>query len=144
VLEEAEKNIAFAYYKAVRREFPVNTNDDEQEYLRTYRQKLEARFPGYAKQVFDPQKLPRGIDQLTMAAQRSDLDNNPVALAVRYYSEVRLRALEEANARGLAGFSAQSASDLREYLHNYGLALSQRYPEFARVYDRLLSREVEK
>ena len=144
VLEEAEKNIAFAYYKAVRREFPVNTNEDEQAYLRTYRQKLEARFPGYAKQVFDPQKLPRGIDQLTMAAQRSDLDNNPVALAVRYYSEVRLRALEEANSRGLAGFSAQSAADLREYLHNYGLALSQRYPEFARVYDRLLSREVEK
>jgi len=144
VLEEAEKNIAFAYYKAVRREFPVNTNEDEQAYLRTYRQKLEARFPGYAKQVFDPQKLPRAIDQLTMAAQRSDLDKNPVALAVRYYSEVRLRALEEANARGLAGFSAQSAADLREYLHNYGLALSQRYPEFARVYDRLLSREVEK
>ena len=143
VLEEAEKTIGFAFYKAVRREFPVNLGRDEQAYLRDYREKLEAKYPGYGRQTFDPNKLPRQIEQLSVAAERTDLDKNPAALAVRFYSQVREQALFEANNRGLSTLSGQSAADLREYLHNYGIALSQRYPEFARVYDRLLSREVE-
>jgi hypothetical protein len=56
---------------------------------------------------------------------------------------VRDAAIAEANNRGLTGLTGNAVADLREYLTNYAAAITDKYPEFARVYDRLLSQEVE-
>lgn len=143
ILESAEQTIAMSYYRTMRANFGTSLNAEERAYMGQYRRALQDRYPGYAKMVFDPQKLPRQIEQLGMAAQSDRLDGNPVAKAVRYYMQLRDQALTEAAARGRSGLSSNDTADLREYLSSYGQALVSQYPEFGRVYDRLLSREIE-
>jgi molybdenum-dependent DNA-binding transcriptional regulator ModE len=71
------------------------------------------------------------------------LDGNPVAEGVRYYNELRKKVLIEARNRGREGLGADDVEDLRVYLSEYADAITAQYPEFARVYDRLLSKELE-
>ncbi|NBS75588.1 MAG: hypothetical protein EBS66_19195 [Betaproteobacteria bacterium] len=104
---------------------------------------LNAKYPGYAQMAYDPNKVPKQIESLVKAAQRPDLDNNQVAQGVRYYSQLRSQALVEAGNRGHNSLTAKSDQDLRDYLASYARAITQKYPDFGRVYDRLLSKEVE-
>ena len=64
-------------------------------------------------------------------------------MGVRAYAQVRDQLLIEAQNRGYKSLASNDAVDLREYLASYARALTETYPEFARVYDRLLSKEVE-
>lgn len=143
VLESAEATIGSAYYRTMRKQFPATLNDEQREYVSTYRTALRERYRGYARMKFDPNKLPSQIEDITQAASLSSLDSNETALGVRYYMQVRDSALLEAKNRGLSGFSSKNAADLRDYLANYAQSIIEQYPEFARVYDRVLSQEVE-
>lgn len=144
VLESAEATIAMSYYRTMRANFPNTLNEQQRQYVANYRDALQKKYPGYAQMKFDPNRLPRQIEQLRQAASLSDLDGNQTAKGVRYYMQVRDAALAEASNRGYNSLAAKDASDLRDYLANYASAISKEYPEFARVYDRLLSQEVEK
>ena len=144
VLESAEATIAMSYYRTMRANFPNTLNEQQRQYVANYREALQKKYPGYAQMKFDPNRLPRQIEQLRQAASLSDLDGNQTAKGVRYYMQVRDAALAEASNRGYNSLAAKDASDLRDYLANYASAISKEYPEFARVYDRLLSQEVEK
>ena len=142
-LAMAEQTIGSAYYRTMRKDFPANPSEEQQAYLRQYKQALQKAYPGYAQMVYDPNKVPRAIEQLKQAASLSSLDGNQTAEGVRYYMTVRDAAIAEANNRGLTGLTGNAVADLREYLANYAAAITEKYPEFARVYDRLLSQEVE-
>lgn len=144
VLESAEATIAMSYYRTMRANFPNTLNEQQRQYVANYREALQKKYPGYAQMKFDPNRLPRQIEQLRQAASLSDLDGNQTAKGVRYYMQVRDAALAEASNRGYNSLAAKDVSDLRDYLANYASAISKEYPEFARVYDRLLSQEVEK
>ena len=87
--------------------------------------------------------LPRNINSLFEAAKRNDLQDNPVAKAVLEYEEIRNLALFEANKRGYQTLKSNELGDLHEYLASHAEALIEQYPEFARVYDRLLSQEID-
>jgi len=143
VLLSAESTIAMSYYRTMRANFPTTLNEQQRQYVAAYRGALQKKYKGYAQMQFDPNKLPRQILQLREAASLSDLDGNQAAEGVRYYMQVRDAALAEANNRGYSSLSSKDTSDLREYLSNYASAITKQYPEFARVYDRLLSQEVE-
>ena len=144
VLESAESTIAMSYYRTMRANFPTTLNEQQRKYVATYREALQKKYPGYAQMQFDPNRLPRQIEQLRQASSLSSLDGNKAAEGVRYYLKIRDAALAEATNRGYSSLAAKEASDLRDYLANYASAISKQYPEFARVYDRLLSQEVER
>jgi hypothetical protein len=74
------------------------------------------------------------------------LIGNDVADATRQYLTARDAAVQRyVQAGGAAGgFStATAAAPLRDWLAGIGKALKQDTPEFARLYERLLSNEVE-
>ena len=144
VLESAESTIAMSYYRTMRANFPTTLNEQQRKYVATYREALQKKYPGYAQMQFDPNRLPRQIEQLRQASSLSSLDGNKAAEGIRYYLKIRDAALAEATNRGYSSLAAKEASDLRDYLANYASAISKEYPEFARVYDRLLSQEVER
>jgi len=144
VLESAESTIAMSYYRTMRANFPTTLNEQQRKYVATYREALQKKYPGYAQMQFDPNRLPRQIEQLRQASSLSSLDGNKAAEGIRYYLKIRDAALAEATNRGYSSLAAKDASDLRDYLANYASAISKQYPEFARVYDRLLSQEVER
>ena len=91
----------------------------------------------------DPQKTERDITSLFDAAKRDDLKDNGVAQAVNFYEQVRTAALQEANRRGFDSLKSTELGDLHEYLYGYAETLAQQSPDFAKVYDRLLSQEFE-
>lgn len=144
VLSSAEQTIGAAYYRSLRKNYPANPDEQQQAYLRKYKEALQKAYPGYAKMVYDPNQLPRAIGELKQAASMSSLDGNQTAEAVRYYMKVRDAAVAEAQNRGYSSLQSKEVADLREYLVNYASSITAKYPEFARVYDRLLSQEVEK
>lgn len=143
VLASAESTIAMSYYRTMRANFPATLNEQQRQYVATYREALQKKYPGYAQMQFDPNRLPRQIEQLRQASSLSSLDGNKAAEGVRYYMKIRDAAIAEAKNRGYSSLAAKDASDLRDYLASYASAISKQYPEFARVYDRLLSQEVE-
>ena len=142
-LDAAEVTIAMAFYRSMRDKFPKSMDSEQREYMSQYREALQKRFPGYAKMQFDPNKLPRQLDQLFTAANSGKLDGNPVAEGVKFYSQMREQVLAQAEARGYTTLASDDVEDLRVYLSEYADAITAKYPEFARVYDRLLSQEVE-
>jgi hypothetical protein len=76
------------------------------------------------------------------AAFDSRMDDNPVAQATREYLAVRDSALAIAEQRG-KGLGTAANADLRTILRNAGEQLVDQYPEFARIWDRLLFQEVD-
>jgi hypothetical protein len=58
--------------------------------------------------------------------------------------QTREAVLVEAANRGLTGIDrSKNAADLRGYLREYAVTLKEQYPNFARMYDRLLLQEVD-
>jgi hypothetical protein len=142
-LAAAETTVGVAFYRAMRANFPKSMNSEQREYMSQYRDALKERFKGYADMKFDPNKLPRQLDDLFTAAKKPALDGNPVAEGVRYYEKLREQVLVEAANRGYSTLAGNDVEDLRVYLAEYAEAITAKYPQFARVYDRLLSQEVE-
>lgn len=143
VLDASQRAIGLAYYRDMRSKFGDTLNTEERAYLKEYRTAVEAKYPGFAKMQFDPTETQRKITQLFQAAQRSDLDNNEVALGLRYYEQVRAKALAEAANRGFTTLKSEQVADLQGYLNGYAQAIIQKYPDFARVYNRVLQQEFE-
>ncbi len=143
VLEASERAIGMAYYKDMRANFGPTLNAEQRSYLKEYKEAIKQQYPGFGNMTFDPTKVERQVNQLFEAAKRSDLENNPVAKALNYYEQIRAEALAEANRRGFASLKSDKLGDLQEYLYTYAQALAEEYPEFARVYDRVLSQEID-
>lgn len=119
--------------------------DLERAYLRQLKEELAAELPGYTPYVsIDVNKTKRQVDSLVRAASDPRLADNPVARAIRVYAGARDEAIARARAMGRASFTeSQDTAVLREWLSFVGAELVAQVPGFARVWDRLLSREVE-
>lgn len=143
VLEASQRAIGLAYYKDMRNKFGESIDKTEREYLRQYKELVKQKYPGFANMQFDPQETQRKIDLLFQAAKRDDLANNPTAQALNYYEQVRGMALAEAQRRGFTTLKSDQVADLQQYLQSYANALMEKYPEFARVYDRVLVQEID-
>ena len=71
------------------------------------------------------------------------LADNDVAQALKQYLDARDKALANASAAGYSSLDSIAAAPLRDWLAGIGVALKEETPEFARIYERLLSYEVE-
>jgi hypothetical protein len=143
IIEASQKTIGMAFYRDMKRYFGPKMNKDQREYLANYKDQIIAKYPGFGKMNLDPQETERNIGSLFDAAKRDDLQDNKVAQAVNYYEQVRNLALQEAYRRGFSSLKSPQLGDLHEYLDGYAETLVQQSPDFAKVYDRLLSQEFE-
>lgn len=143
-LEAAQKYVAYSQYRQVQDLIGPYPNAEQKQYLREFREYLGEMYPGFTTGTFDPNKLKTQIDELTRAVEDPSLADNDVAKAARLYLKTRDAVLVEAANRGLTGIDrSKNAADLRGYLREYAVTLKEQYPNFARMYDRLLLQEVD-
>jgi hypothetical protein len=147
IVELAQYRAASAQYRALRDKLPPRPNADQKRWLRQWRVKLNKEYPGFPVVAeFNPGEFPKKLEQLGRLVQDERLADNDVADATRQYLQARDAAVGRyVQAGGAAGgFStAVAAAPLRDWLAGIGKALKQETPEFARLYERLLSTEVE-
>lgn len=147
VIEIAEYRAANSIYKKAAEAFPGTRTEDQRALLRNLRNVLSKKYPGFATlQMFDTQKFNRQVEQLRRATQDEDLQGNPVRDATAAYLDVRDQVLGVVESRGRSttnGITSDKDDDLRAILRQYAESLVKKYPDFARLYDRILSREVE-
>jgi len=143
-LEAAQKYAAYSQYRQVQDLVGPYPNAEQKQYLRDFREYLGEMYPGFTSGTFDPNKLKTQIDELTRAVNDPSLADNDIAEAARLYLQTREAVLVEATNRGLSGIDrSKNAADLRGYLREYAVTLKEQYPNFARMYDRLLLQEVD-
>jgi len=73
----------------------------------------------------------------------STIPDNPVSQAIEKYMTKRDQALDELSKIGLSSFSGKQAEPFRDYLYGYGEVLAETYPDFGRVWEQLISYEVD-
>ena len=82
------------------------------------------------------------MNVLYEAAFDTRMDDNQVAIATREYLTARDAALEVADQRGKT-LAAGANADLRDILRAEGERLATVYPDFGRIWERLLLQEVD-
>lgn len=143
-LQAAQKYVAYSKYRQVQTLVGPYPNAEQKAYLRQYREYLGEQYPGFALATFDPNRIKNNIAELELAVQEPSLANNNVAKAAKLYLDARKSVMAEASNRGLSSIDrSKNASDLRGYLRQYADVLKKEYPEFARLYDRILIDEVD-
>lgn len=142
--EAAQRYVAFAQYRQVQELVGAYPNADQREYLTTFREYLGEQYPAFARTQYDPDKLKNDIAELTNALNDPSTPDNDVAKAAKLYLAARVAVLVEAQNRGLDSIDrSKNTGDLRGYLREYAETLKTDYPDFARLFDRLLLQEVD-
>lgn len=147
LVELAQYRVAASQYRELRDKLPASPTDEQKAWLRQWRKKLNQQYPGFPVVAeFNPGEFPGKIEQLGRLVQEEALADNDVAKATRLYLQARQKAIQQyVNSGGSeSGFkTAQATANLREWLVGISKALREEVPEFSRIYDRLLSAEVE-
>lgn len=143
LVEEAQALVGKALYKTAVRQVGPTPTEDQRNALREVRNQIGNYFPGYLTQPVDINRLPAQIVQTQAAAFDPILDNNPVAEGARLYFTVRQQALDEAARRGFVSLGGKQVADLRGWLRSAADEIIAKYPEFQRLYDRVLFNEID-
>lgn len=116
------------------------TNATVREQLRIKREQINKRYPGFpVDAIFTVNKLPNFVKQLEVAVQDPRVADTQFAKDVRTYLKNRDAAL----AAGNGNLKGASKARLRDALNAVGERLSERNPDFRRLYDRQLAAETE-
>lgn len=142
LVEESQRIVGTALYREIVRSAGPNANAAQKEIIAGERAKLEDKYPGFARSSVDINEFKADMSVLYEAAYDGRMDGNPVAEATRIYLGARNQALAVAEQRG-KGLGTEANADLRTILRNTGEQLTNEYPEFARIWDRLLFQEVD-
>lgn len=143
LIKEAQSLVGKSVYRYIVRGVGPNPNDQQQDLLRAVRNELEIQFPGFAEAPLDINRFDRQMNQLRDAANDPRLADNPVAEALKVYLQARDAAYEVVQARGFVSITGKQMSDLRGQLRQVGEILVQQFPEFERLYDRVLFNEID-
>ena len=140
LIKLAQFRIGSTKYRAFRRTMPPTLNDKQRSVLAAFRESLHEQFPGFpVKAEYTVGEFDNSLVEIREAIVDSRLANNPIINALREYMQVR-DALELGSGQSL---KAKRNASNRSTLYSYGEALSTQNAEFARIWDRLLSQEVE-
>jgi len=147
ILSLAQERVGAAKYRAMRLKAGAYPNDEVKGLLRQYRESLAKQYPGFpAVAQFEVGKFEGQVAQLQLMVNDPRTEDNTVADAVRRYLTYREALLAKARQAGYVATTLKQAKGLepfRDLLASIGNQLIQETPEFARIYDRLLSQEVE-
>lgn len=142
LLSQAQRTIGFSYYKSMRDKAGPYPTEAQRDYLRKYREFLVKKYPGFGEgETKTSQERTDELNKLREAA--STLPDNAVAQAIEKYMAKRDDALDELSKIGLSSLSGKQAEPFRDYLYGYGEALAATYPDFGRVWEQLISYEVD-
>ena len=144
MVDAAQYKAASAQYRSLRDQLPANPSENQRTWLRSWRVELNKQYPGFPVVAqFNPGEFPAKIAQMKNMVNEPSLADNDVAQALKQYLDARDKALANASAAGYSSLDSIAAAPLRDWLASIGVALKQETPEFARIYERLLSYEVE-
>ena len=147
MIDSAQYKAASAQYRELRKQLPPNPSKQQSAWLRSWRVQLNKEYPGFPVVAqFNPGEFPAKIAEIGKMLESSSLNDNDIADATKTYLARRQDAVAQYVQAGGAesGFaSADAAAPLREWVAQWGRSLVTETPEFARIYDRLLSYEVE-
>ena len=148
MIDAAQYKAASSRYRELRAKLPPNPSAQQSAWLRSWRIQLNKEYPGFPVVAeFNPGEYPGKIAEMKKMLQDPSLKDNDTAQALQTYLDRRDDAVAQYVAAGGAesGFgTALAAEPIREWLAQWGRTLVNETPEFARIYDRLLSYEVEK
>jgi hypothetical protein len=145
---DAEAVVGKALYMNAVRQLGTDLSRESKAELRQYRTELENILPGFEFQPLNINERDQIREQVLDAGRSSFLEGNSIARAVATYADYRDRAVAEAITRN-NGIDTGSLltrtenADLRQWLRTIGDTLTQRTPEFERVWTRVLFDEVD-
>jgi len=142
MIEESQRLMGTSIYRRMIRAAGPKPNDEQRAILRREREKLYDQYPGFAKAPIDVRAFDAKMNVLYEAAFDARMDDNQVAIATREYLTARDAALEVADQRGKT-LAAGANADLRDILRAEGERLATVYPDFGRIWERLLLQEVD-
>lgn len=117
----------------------MGLSEDE---LKNFKAELEQQYPGYKYRSFEVGKVEKQIENLQAMANLSRLDGNPAAEGLRVYFGYRDEALAQAAKSGKT-LKAKVNSEIRDWLKMNAQNIAESNPEFKRLYERVLVREIE-
>lgn len=148
VVEQAQYRMGSAIYRSYRQQVGSYPTEEQRAWLRGVRREIHKRYPGFPEiAVFEVGKFEKQVADLRLLIDDARLEGNPVADSVRTYLNYRDAAVSRYVAAGgqEGGFdTAKAAEPLRDYLVSIGMALMQQNPDFGRVWERVLSFEVDR
>lgn len=141
MLQLAQERIGAAKYRRARRLFGAYPNERQREVLAAYRQQLHLKHPGFPRYAeFVTNQFANDIDNLTALVEDPRVADSAVTAPLKMYLEQRKISIDKVGTKTLQSKKAQPA---RGALYAYGESLAQQYPEFDRIWGRLLAQEVE-
>ena len=143
LVEEAQALGGRALYRQVVQGFGTDKSDEAKNRMRSIRELLKKQYPGFATSPIDVNKLSSQLVQLERAVNDPITEGNPIAEAGKLYFDARNQVLAEAASRGVTTLAGKKVSDLRVILRSVGDLLVKQYPEFGRLYDRVLFNEID-
>lgn len=129
--------MAFDSYKG---QLPANPSAAQRRWLADWKRELMAEYPGFGSRPLNITAVEANVNELARAAAHESLADNDLAEAVRRYMGYRAKAIEASPSTGWN--QANSARPLRDWLREWAEEISTETPEFRRIWDVLLSREL--
>jgi hypothetical protein len=142
----AQEVVGKALYRHAVKQVGVNPTDEQKVWLGEQKAAIIELYPGYATAPMTVNDFKRQLIWLTEASSDSAVDGNPVAEATRFYLEQRDAAIQMSIDRGSGtgkSLDGKKDADLRVGLNTIGLALIEKYPQFARLWDQVFFNEVD-
>lgn len=144
VVELAQQRIGSAKYRDARRQVGPYPSDAARDALKRYREYLHGQYPGFpAVAEFEVGSFYNDILSLKDLVDDPRAAGNDTAVAIREYLIARERAIAVSGVSEQGFKTAKSAARARAGLESIGISLSEKYPGFSRIFDRLLASEVE-
>jgi hypothetical protein len=148
VLDQAQYRMGSAIYRSYKDQVGAYPSEEQREWLRGVRREIHKRYKGFPEiAVFEVGKFDDEVAKLRLLVNDSRLEGNEIRDSVATYLNYRDQAISRYVSSGgkPGGFdTAKAAQPLRDYLVSIGLTLMQQNPDFGRVWERVLSSEVDR
>jgi len=148
IIKQAQYRMGSAIFRSYRTQVGAYPTQEQRAWLGNIRQQINKRYAGFpVTPVFTVGEFESKLAEMRTVIELPQLQDNKVAQSVATYLDYRDKAVQQYVAAGgkEGGFdTAKKAEPLRDYLVSIGQALIQQNPDFARIWDRELSSEVDK
>jgi hypothetical protein len=148
IIKQAQYRMGSAIFRSYRTQVGAYPTEEQRAWLGNIRQQINKRYAGFpVTPVFTVGEFESKLAEMRKVIELPQLQDNKVAQSVATYLDYRDKAVQQYIAAGgkEGGFdTAKKAKPLRDYLVSIGQALIQQNPDFARIWDRELSSEVDK
>jgi len=144
LVAQAEYKVGASKYRALKSQLGESPSQEQRTWLRNWKEELYKQYPGFLQNSkFDPNALPRKIEQMKLMVADPALGDNDAAQGLAKYLGYRDQAIQQAELAGYKSLASDAAQPLRDWLSSIAVAIVKETPEFARIFERELSYEVD-